>query len=184
MGPKGIWDTHYLAIFLVATTEERGAAVWMAEARLLQPGCQHLFPDPSLSVCGAGGQETPFSLLLLALGPCHHSAKLSALWIIWMDGLKVHPSSPPSSSGDSKAGRQGEGPLSQAVTKPAFRGTSSRDKLPHDFSTLSNQRDTVTTGATVKELRVGHMTAPTGRRHLSDEDTDFTEVAATWESKS
>lgn len=77
MGPKGIWDTQYLAIFLVATTKERGAVVWKAEARLLQPGCQHLFPDPPLSVCGAGGQETQFSLLLLALGPCHHSAKLS-----------------------------------------------------------------------------------------------------------
>lgn len=147
MGPKGIWDTQYLAIFLVATTEERGAVVWMAEARLLQPGCQHLFPDPSLSVCGAGGQETPFSLLLLALGPCHHSAKLSALWmtqgastltpfLLW--GLKGWT-----------AGRR---PLVTAVTKPAFRGTSSRDKLPHDFSTLSNQRDTVTTGLQLRNF--------------------------------
>lgn len=78
MGPKGIRDIQYLAIFLVATTEERGAAVRRTEARLLQPGCQHLFPDPPISVCGAGGQVTQSSLLLLALGPCHHSAKLSA----------------------------------------------------------------------------------------------------------
>lgn len=46
----------------------------------------------------------------------------------------------------------GRRPLVTAVTKPAFRGTSSRNKLPHDFSTLSNQRDTVTTGLQLRNF--------------------------------
>lgn len=157
MGPKEIWDTQYLAIFLVATTEERGAAAWRVEARLLQPGCQHPFPDPPLSACGAGGQVTQSICCCWLWDPATIAPNYPLLWMT--QGASIPT---PFLLWGINGWRR---PLATAVTKPAFRGTSSRNKLPHDLNTFPKSERHGHYGATVKEPRVGHMTTPTGRGH-------------------
>lgn len=129
MGPKGIGDTRHLATFLVATTQEREAAVWRVEARLLQPGCQHLFPDPPLSVCGAGDRRHSLVCCCWLWDPATIAPNYPLLWMTRGASIPT-----PFLLWGIKGWTAGRRPFATAVTKPAFRGTNSRKKLPHDFS--------------------------------------------------
>lgn len=59
----------------------------------------------------------------------------------------------------------GRRPLVTAVTKPTDRGTSSRNKLPHDFSTFSTRETQTTTGVQLRNPMSVTRWLPLGRRH-------------------